>query len=114
MVPSQDNQAVLIPVAFIADKAEDTIAGSSALYAVAEALRAAGTSALGPAGMAFHVTGPGGFFADFITAFGGIDGILLFVALGVVFSSSSSSTAARSCPSRCWSRPCSACPPRRW
>ena len=35
--------------------------------------------------MAFHVTGPGGFFADFITAFGGIDGILLFVALGVVF-----------------------------
>ena len=45
----------------------------------------AGTSALGPAGMAFHVTGPGGFFADFIAAFGGIDGILLFVALGVVF-----------------------------
>ena len=85
VVPSQDNQAVLIPVAFIADKAEDTIAGSSALYAVAEALRTAGTSALGPAGMAFHVTGPGGFFADFITAFGGIDGILLFVALGVVF-----------------------------
>ena len=28
---------------------------------------------------------PGGVFADFITAFGGIDGILLGVALGVVF-----------------------------
>src|SRR6476660_5483691 len=85
VVPSQDKQAVLIPVAFVADKAEDTIGGKSALYAVAEALRSAGTSALGPSGMAFHVTGPGGFFADFITAFGGIDGILLFVALGVVF-----------------------------
>src|SRR6478672_6781035 len=85
VVPSQDNQAVLIPVAFIADKAEDTIAGSSALYAVAEALRTAGAAQLAPAGMALHVTGPGGFFADFITAFGGIDGILLFVALGVVF-----------------------------
>ncbi|MEP6651424.1 MAG: MMPL family transporter, partial [Lapillicoccus sp.] len=84
-IPSQDQQAVLIPVAFVADKAEDTIAGDSALYAVAQALRAAGTSALAPSGMAFHVTGPGGFFADFITAFGGIDGILLLVALGVVF-----------------------------
>ncbi len=50
-----------------------------------QALRAAGAAQLAPAGMALHVTGPGGFFADFITAFGGIDGILLVVALGVVF-----------------------------
>ncbi len=85
VIPSQDKQAVLIPVAFVADKAEDTIAGDSALYAVAQALRAAGTAQLDPAGIALHVTGPGGFFADFITAFGGIDGILLIVALGVVF-----------------------------
>jgi putative drug exporter of the RND superfamily len=84
-IPSQDQQAVLIPVAFLADRAQDTVAGTSVLYAVAQALRAAGTTQLAPAGMALHVTGPGGFFADFITAFEGIDGILLFVALGVVF-----------------------------
>jgi RND superfamily putative drug exporter len=85
VIPSQDQQAVLVPVAFLADKAQDTVAGTSVLYAVAQALRAAGTAQLAPAGMALHVTGPGGFFADFITAFEGIDGILLFVALGVVF-----------------------------
>jgi RND superfamily putative drug exporter len=84
-IPSQDQQAALIPVAFLADKAQDTVAGTSVLYAVAEALRSAGTTQLAPAGMAVHVTGPGGFFADFITAFEGIDGILLLVALGVVF-----------------------------
>ena len=84
-IPSQDQQAVLIPVAFLADKAQETVAGTSVLYAVAEALRSAGTTQLAPAGMAVHVTGPGGFFADFITAFEGIDGILLLVALGVVF-----------------------------
>ena len=84
-IPSQDQQAALIPVAFLAAKAQDTVAGTSVLYAVAEALRSAGTTQLAPAGMAVHVTGPGGFFADFITAFEGIDGILLLVALGVVF-----------------------------
>ena len=31
------------------------------------------------------MTGPGGITADLVTAFGGIDGILLVVALGVVF-----------------------------
>jgi RND superfamily putative drug exporter len=84
-IPSQDRQAVLIPVSFLADRAQDTIAGTSALYAVAEALRSAGQAQLTSAGMTLYVTGPGGFFADFITAFEGIDGILLLVALGVVF-----------------------------
>ncbi len=40
---------------------------------------------LGSLGLTVHVTGAGGFFADFIIAFSGIDGILLLVALGVVF-----------------------------
>ena len=84
-VPSQDKQAVLIPVAFLADKAQETVGGKSALYGVAQALRESGASALGSSGLVVHVTGPGGFFADFITAFGGIDGVLLVVALGVVF-----------------------------
>ena len=38
-----------------------------------------------PPGCTAYVTGPGGTIADFVTAFGGIDGILLGVALGVVF-----------------------------
>ncbi|MEO8829588.1 MMPL family transporter [Lapillicoccus sp.] len=84
-IPSQDKQAVLVPVSFLADKAQDTVGGKSALYEVAQALRGAGAAQLGPAGMAVHVTGPGGFFADFVIAFSGIDGILLLVALGVVF-----------------------------
>ena len=84
-VPSQDKQAVLIPVAFLADKAQETVGGKSALYGVAQALRESGAATLGASGLVVHVTGPGGFFADFITAFGGIDGILLVVALGVVF-----------------------------
>ena len=40
---------------------------------------------LAPSGLKVYVTGPGGTLADFVTAFGGIDGILLGVALGVVF-----------------------------
>lgn len=84
-IPSQDKQAVLIPVSFLADKAEDTVAGKTALYAVAQALRDSAASTLGSSGLNVHVTGAGGFFADFIIAFSGIDGILLLVALGVVF-----------------------------
>ena len=38
-----------------------------------------------PTGLAAYVTGLGGVFADFVVAFGGIDGILLGVALSVVF-----------------------------
>ena len=40
---------------------------------------------MAPSGLTTYVTGPGGIIADLITAFGGIDGILLCVALGVVF-----------------------------
>ncbi|HWL01083.1 MAG TPA: MMPL family transporter [Microbacteriaceae bacterium] len=38
-----------------------------------------------PAGMTVYVTGPAGFTGDLVAAFGGIDGILLLVALGAVF-----------------------------
>ncbi|AQP43999.1 MMPL family transporter [Tessaracoccus flavus] len=37
-----------------------------------------------PSGVTTHVTGPGGFTADITEAFGGIDGLLLIVALVVV------------------------------
>lgn len=38
-----------------------------------------------PAGLTGYITGPAGFTADLVEAFGGIDGILLAVALIVVF-----------------------------
>ena len=38
-----------------------------------------------PAGMQAFVTGPAGLTADLVSAFAGIDGILLLVALGAVF-----------------------------
>ena len=38
-----------------------------------------------PEGQTAYVTGPAGLAADLVKAFGGIDGILLLVALGVVF-----------------------------
>ncbi|MEX3610441.1 MMPL family transporter [Rothia sp. LK2588] len=38
-----------------------------------------------PGNLDAYVTGPAGFAADLVTAFGGIDGILLVVALAVVF-----------------------------
>jgi putative drug exporter of the RND superfamily len=84
-VPSRDGMALLVPVLLDATKASQTIASSSALFEGAQALRASASSALKPAGLAVYVTGPGGVLADFVTAFSGIDGILLFVALGVVF-----------------------------
>ena len=84
-IPSQDGKALLVPVLLDAKKAADTIGTSSPLFEGAKALRASAASKLTPSGMAVYVTGPGGVLADFVTAFAGIDGILLFVALGVVF-----------------------------
>ena len=53
-----------------------------------QALRAKATDytagAAVPAGTITYVTGPAGFLADLVNAFGGIDGILLFAALGAV------------------------------
>ena len=84
-VPSQDGKALLVPVLLDAKKAADTIGSSSPLFEGAKALRASAAKTLTPQGLVVYVTGPGGVLADFVTAFGGIDGILLFVALGVVF-----------------------------
>jgi len=84
-LPSQDGQALLLPVQLAREKASETIAHRSVLFEVAETLRTSARDTLGVRGLAVHVTGPGGFLADFVTAFGGIDGILLVVALGVVF-----------------------------
>jgi putative drug exporter of the RND superfamily len=85
VVPSQDGKALLVPVLLDAKKAAETIGTSSPLFEAAKALRASAATTLKPSGLVVYVTGPGGVLADFVTAFGGIDGILLFVAFGVVF-----------------------------
>jgi RND superfamily putative drug exporter len=84
-VPSQDGKALLVPVLLDAKKAIETIGDSSPLYEGAKALRASAATTLAPQGLAVYVAGPGGVLADFVTAFAGIDGILLLVALSVVF-----------------------------
>ena len=56
---------------------------ASELADTVEALRADISADL-PDGITFHVTGPAGFSADLVEAFGGIDGLLLIVALGLV------------------------------
>jgi RND superfamily putative drug exporter len=84
-IPSQDGKALLVPVLLDAKKAAEVIGSSSPLFEGAKALKASAATTLKPSGLVVYVTGPGGVLADFVTAFSGIDGILLFVALGVVF-----------------------------
>ncbi|WP_083361000.1 MMPL family transporter [Arthrobacter alpinus] len=74
-IPSEDNKAVefLVPIAATGEIKEvvgelrETLAAST------------------PAGLSVYVTGPAGLTADLVSAFGGIDGVLLLVALVAVF-----------------------------
>ncbi|GAA1592209.1 MMPL family transporter [Kribbella hippodromi] len=84
--PSKDGKALLITVQTSSDRADEVVKqGETALYAVADSLRTDIKQDLTPTGLQVYVTGPGGVFADFVVAFSGIDGILLGVALAVVF-----------------------------
>ena len=56
----------------------------SALRDSLEADLGATATSAGELGLQAWVTGPAGFVADLVTAFGGIDGVLLLVALGAV------------------------------
>lgn len=56
------------------------VSASATVGDVVAAIRAA-LPGLVPAGTEVYVTGPAGFTADLVTAFGGIDGILLLVAV---------------------------------
>jgi putative drug exporter of the RND superfamily len=84
-VPSADGKALLVPVQLDAKKAAEVIGSSSPLYEGAKALKAFAATTLTPSGLNVYVAGPAGLLADLVTAFSGIDGILLLVALGVVF-----------------------------
>lgn len=83
-VPSEDGKAVLVAVPLSSAAAGEQIGEDSAVGVAVGALRDALTP-LTDAGLVAHVAGPAGAIADLVEAFGGIDGLLLLVALGVVF-----------------------------
>src|SRR5665811_2282670 len=84
-IRSAGGKALLVPLQLDAKKAAEVIGSSCPLYQGAKALTASAVTTLKPSGLTVYVAGPGGVLADLVTAFSGIDGILLFVALGVVF-----------------------------
>ncbi len=83
LVPSADGEAALVVVPLDADLvSRPDAAGEPPLTAVVDAIRAAAVDAAD--GARAHVTGPAGLISDLGVAFGGIDGLLLLVALGAV------------------------------
>ena len=84
-IPSEDGIAAMIPITLDAEKAGGQINGESAITVFSNSLDDAVESTLRSTGLTANVTGPGGYAADFGRAFAGIDGILLLVALVVVF-----------------------------
>nr|WP_232014228.1 MMPL family transporter [Cellulomonas fimi] len=91
VVPSQDGLALLGVFSLDADRADAQVDEESVTdlfvsdlrTSLEEDLGATATTA-GDLGLHAWVTGPAGFVADLVTAFGGIDGVLLLVALGAV------------------------------
>ncbi len=92
VVPSEDGAALLVPLALDAAAAEQVLADGDRVTGIAVQLlrdtlaselgATAGSS--GEVGLQAWVTGPGGYVADLVNAFGGIDGVLLLVALAAV------------------------------
>ena len=92
VTPSQDGEALLVIYSLDADSAEELVGDEeSVTNAFVTDLRAtlledlgASADSAGELGLNAWVTGPAGFVADLVTAFGGIDGVLLLVALAAV------------------------------
>ncbi|NHA67120.1 MMPL family transporter [Phycicoccus flavus] len=83
-IPSQDGEAVLLAVPLDGPRASEAAGETTPLAEGATVLRDEAEKVLTPAGLTAYVGGPGGLIADFSSAFAGIDGILLGVALLVV------------------------------
>ncbi len=83
LIPSEDGRALLIPVSIKADLAGEKLGNNTVTRLVIDTIRAKAQDDLSSYGLA--VTGPAAYVADFGKAFAGIDGILLVVALAVVF-----------------------------
>jgi RND superfamily putative drug exporter len=90
-VPAEDGQAALVVVPLDADRSSERVGpeeerlGSLAVAALRELAAApAEDGGLAGTGAQAWVSGPAGFVADLSSAFGGIDTLLLLVALGAV------------------------------
>ncbi|WP_435736238.1 MMPL family transporter [Cellulosimicrobium sp. PMB13] len=91
VVPSEDGEAALVVVSLDAAVASDRVGADedSVSELAVGALRDLAAADVADGGLAgteleVYVTGPAGFVADLVTAFGGIDTVLLLVALGAV------------------------------
>ena len=91
VVPSDDGEAALVIVSLDAGLAQDRVGAeeSSVSELAIDALRDltaadAASGGLAASGLEAWVTGPAGFVADLVAAFGAIDTVLLLVALGAV------------------------------
>ncbi|OCI30942.1 MMPL family transporter [Oerskovia enterophila] len=85
VVPSQDGEAAMIVASLDASQASNLMADDERVNNVVVAeVRAELETALADSGLQAWVTGPAGFVADLVNAFGGIDTVLLLVALGAV------------------------------
>ncbi len=78
LIPSEDGRAAQL-VALM-----DSSGSAGEVPDIVEALRAEVADAVGGTDLQAAVTGPAGFSADIVEAFGGIDGVLLLVALAAV------------------------------
>ncbi len=90
-VPAEDGKAVMLAVGLDADVAETLIDEKRLTSLLVDDLRTgladdlgATATSSGDLGLQAWVTGAAGFVADLGTAFAGIDGLLLLVALGAV------------------------------
>src|SRR5699024_8196641 len=82
--PAEDGKAVLVPIPLDAELASELIGGEEGATALVSTVRDAAPDALSEADLTSWVTGPAASIADLTSAFAGIDGILLLVALVVV------------------------------
>ena len=87
VIPAEDGEALMIPVPIAQEQADEFLGdtGERVGAAVVDDLRALAADSLAGEGLEVWVTGPAGFVADLLGAFSGIDGVLLAVALVVVF-----------------------------
>ncbi len=86
VIPAEDGEALLLPVSINGDSAEENLGdtGERTGNVVVAELRELAADTLAGADLDTWVTGPAGFVSDLGAAFGGIDGVLLLVALVVV------------------------------
>ena len=86
LIPAEDGQALLFPVPIDEELSNELLGdtGERVVNVVVAELRTLAADVLLDADLDAWVTGPAGFVADLVAAFGGIDGVLLLVALVVV------------------------------